>query len=114
MRTWGRIMENGQKKWIKVEPDANGDASYFWLTNLIQTLKLNLGESPFYANVGIPAQQSIMTQIYPDYYVTQIQRQFAPYFASLIINRVENTQNPTYNLTIIFFNGTTFQQQIAT
>ncbi|QBY43967.1 hypothetical protein QE197_10870 [Arsenophonus nasoniae] len=114
MRTWGRILEKGKKVWVEVKPDADGDSSYFWLTTLIQTLKLNLGESPFYINYGIPAQQSIVTQIYPDYYVNQVQRQFAPYFASLTINKVDNTLNPTYDVNVVFFNGTTFRQQIAT
>lgn len=114
MRTWGRITKDNKKFWIEVKPDMDEDASYFWLTTLIQTLKLNLGESPFYINWGIPAQQSIMTQIYPDYYVNQIQSQFAPYFASLTIIRVENTLNPTYNVNVVFFNGTTFREQIAT
>lgn len=113
MRTWGRIIENGKKKWVEVKSDENGDASYFWLTTLIQTLKLNLGESPFYINFGIPAQQSIMTQIYPDYYVNQVQKQFSPFFTSLMINKVENALNPTYNIHIVFLNGTTFQQKIA-
>ncbi|MCN3073292.1 hypothetical protein MLN10_17095 [Escherichia coli] len=64
MRTWGRVIDaNGNKKWVAVESDANGDFSYGWLTTLIQTLKLGLGESPFYANYGIPAQQCIVQQI---------------------------------------------------
>ncbi|HII2979645.1 TPA: hypothetical protein ACY2HE_000873 [Yersinia enterocolitica] len=48
MRTWGRITDqNGNKRWVVVESDVNGDFSYGWLTTLIQTLKLGLGESRF-------------------------------------------------------------------
>ncbi|HDW2952294.1 TPA: hypothetical protein RL789_005874, partial [Escherichia coli] len=47
MRTWGRVTDaNGNKKWVAVESDTSGDFSYGWLTTLIQTLKLGLGESP--------------------------------------------------------------------
>ncbi len=48
MRTWGRVTDaNGNKKWVAVESDANGDFSYGWLTTLIQTLKLGLGSRRF-------------------------------------------------------------------
>jgi hypothetical protein len=71
---------------------------------LIQVLKLNLGESPFYANYGIPAYKSIVQQIFPDFYVAQTQQQFAPYFASLTIVK-ENSPTPTYNISVITHNG---------
>jgi hypothetical protein len=114
MRTWGRITdEHGNTKWVKVEADENGDFSYGWLTTLIQTLKLGLGESPFYAQYGIPAQQSIVTQIYPDYFVNITQQQFAGYFASLTIAKVQGAENPTYDIQAVFLNGVTYQKQIA-
>lgn len=113
MRTWGRVTDaNGNKKWVAVESDANGDFSYGWLTTLIQTLKLGLGESPFYANYGIPAQQCIVQQIYPDYYVNMVQQQFAGYFASLAISKVDGADNPTYNIDVVFFNGTSYRTQL--
>lgn len=113
MRTWGRVEENGVKKWVAVESDARGDFSYGWITTLIQTLKLGLGESPFYAQYGIPSQQSIIGQVYPDYYVTMVQQQFSRYFASLSITKVPGAANPTYDIAIITLNGTTFRSQIA-
>ncbi|AYL42239.1 MULTISPECIES: hypothetical protein [Citrobacter] len=114
MRTWGRVTdENGKKSWVPVETDENGDSSYVWLTTLIQTLKLGLGESPFYAQFGIPAQQSIVQQIYPDYYVNMTQQQFAGYFASLAITKVDGEANPTYNIAVVFRNGVSFQKNVA-
>lgn len=114
MRTWGRVTDkDGNKKWVVVEPDESGDFSYGWLTTLIQTLKLNLGESPFYAQFGIPAQQTITTQIYPDYYVNITQQQFAEYFASLSIAKVSGADRPTYEIQAVFLNGTSYRSQIA-
>lgn len=114
MRTWGRVTDaNGNKTWQVVETDANGDDSYVWLTTLIQTLKLGLGESPFYAQFGIPAQQSIVQQIYPDYYVNMTQQQFAGYFASLAITKVDGAVNPTYNIDVVFRNGASYRKDIA-
>ncbi|WP_237929984.1 hypothetical protein [Buttiauxella sp. S19-1] len=114
MRTWGRVTDaNGSKRWVVVEQDDDGDFSYGWLTTLIQTLKLGLGESPFYAQYGIPAQQSIVTQVYPDYYVNMTQQQFAGYFASLSISKVDGAVNPTYEIQAILLNGVTYRGQIA-
>lgn len=114
MRTWGRITDaNGNKQWVEVSSDENGDFSYGWLTTLIQTLKLGLGESPFYAQYGIPAQQSIVTQVYPDYYVNMTQQQFAGYFASLSIAKVDGAANPTYEVQAVFLNGVSYRGQIA-
>lgn len=110
MRTWGRD-ENGQ--WQMVSTDANGNNDYVWITTLIQCLLLNLGESPFYANYGIPAQQSVLTQIFPDFYVAQTQQQFSQYFASLSIKKV-NSRQPTYNIRIVRNNGSIFQDSIPT
>ena len=114
MRTWGRVTDaNGKKTWIAVESDASGDFSYGWLTTLIQTLKLNLGESPFYAQYGIPGQQSIVQQIHPDYYVNMVQQQFAGYFASLSISKVSGAANPTYTIDVVFRNGTSYRKNVA-
>lgn len=114
MRTWGRVTDaNGNKTWVSVETDANGDSSYVWLTTLIQTLKLGLGESPFYSQYGIPAQQSIVQQVYPDYYVNMTQQQFAGYFASLTISKVDGAENPTYTIDVVFRNGVSHQENVA-
>jgi len=106
MRTYG-INESGQ--WQEVT-----ETSYVWLATLAQTLRLNQGESPYYANYGIPAHTSVMTQIPPDLAINRTQTQFAPYFASLTILKTQNTVNPTYNISAVFQNGTTIQTTVAT
>jgi hypothetical protein len=87
MRTYGRTQDviSGKKKWWVVTTDQGGYNDSVYLTDLAQVLKLNLGESPFFANYGIPAHESIMTQVFPDFYIARTQQQFAGYFASLIV-----------------------------
>jgi hypothetical protein len=87
MRTYGRTQDvlTGKKTWWVVLTDQNGYNDSVWLTTLAQVIKLNLGESPFFANFGIPAHESVVTQIYPDFYMVRIQQQFASHFASLIL-----------------------------
>jgi hypothetical protein len=91
MRTYGRIVPDplfpDVKQWVEVDTDENGFDDMVWLTTVIQTIKLNLGESPFYANYGIPAHASVMSQVAPDSYMSRIQQQYAQYFLSLIISK---------------------------
>lgn len=97
MRTYGTLYaEDGTYTWVEVDTTPQNQDDFVWLTTLIQCLLLGRGESPFYSNYGIPAQQSLIQQIFPDYYVSLTQSQFAPYFASLIVNRRVNgdPQNP--------------------
>jgi hypothetical protein len=88
-----------------VQTDPSGDNSAVWLTTLCQCLLLNLGESPFYAQYGLPAQQAIIQQVAPDYYVTRTQQQFAQYFASLTIAKVPSAVEPTYNVAVLTLQG---------
>lgn len=107
MRTYGRITnEDGSKTWVEVDTDENGFDDNVWLTTLCQNMKLNLGESPMFANNGIPAQQSVVTQVFPDFYVAQMQQQFSPYFAALVMARVPGTNNPPdYAVSVVYHNG---------
>ncbi len=115
LRTYGRIKNNdGSTSWVEVTTDAQGNNDSVWLTTLIQCLKLFLGESPFNANYGIPAQRSVVTQIFPDFYVDQTQRQFSKYFASLIISKVIGTTTPTYDVNLVTNQGVKIVTQIAT
>jgi hypothetical protein len=115
MRVYGRTYDEfGNATWNVVETDPQGNNEYVYLTWMVQVLKLVLGESPFYANVGIPAVQSVVQQIFPDFYVAQVQTQFQQYFASLIISKVPGTSTPTYNVNVLFYNGTQFQATIST
>ena len=110
MRAWGRV--NGV--WTEVVTDpVTGLNDAVWLTTLLRVLKLNLGEDPFHTDYGIPAQQSVQQQIFPDFYAIQmIQQQFSQYFASLSVARISDNP-PTYNINVIMNNGTKFQTTIA-
>ena len=127
-RTYGRLQNkdgtfqrtaDGSYKWIVVQTDANGQNGYVWLTTLCQCLQLVLGESPFYAQYGIPSIQSVLTQVYPDYYVQRTQQQFQQYFTSLSVIRTTNTTpdasgqiNPTYLITVVLLDGTIVQMTV--
>lgn len=123
MRTFGRVysvppsdVSPGVYKWVVVETESNGSNDYVWLTTLIQCLKLQTNESPFYANYGLPAQRSIIQQIAPDFDVMKTQSQFSQYFASLIIARQLSSfgEPPTYNVNVVLNNGTKIMTQVGT
>lgn len=106
MRVWGR---NAAGAWVAIT-----NPSYARLLQLEQTLRLNQGESPLYGNVGIPAQQSVNTQIAPDAAVARTVAQFQPYFASLTVKRDNTASDPTWALRAIFLDGTIVEALIAT
>jgi hypothetical protein len=113
MRTYGRVSDvNGNRTWVVVMTDGNGFNDLVWITTLAQCLYLSPGESPFYANYGIPAVASVLTQVFPDFYVNRTQGQFASKFASLIIQRQPIVQSstlqapvPTYNIGVVTHAG---------
>ncbi|VFS51407.1 hypothetical protein [Budvicia aquatica] len=98
---------------MSIESDSAGDFTYGWITTLIQTLKLGLGESPFYVQYGIPAQRCIVEQFHPDFYVNMVQQQFAGYFASITIKKHVINNNPVYDVSIVTLSGVTYQETIA-
>jgi hypothetical protein len=107
MHTWGRVTDEfGNTSWLQVSTDANDNNDAVYLTTLCQVLKLNLGESPMFANYGIPAMQTIMTQVFPDFYAATTQSQFAAFFTKCIIQRIPVTQTtdqapaPIYNVNV--------------
>lgn len=112
MRTYGRVYDEfGVPTWIVVETDANGHNDYVWATTLVQVLKLNLGESPFYGNYGIPAHPSVVQQVFPDFYVARTQQQFSQFFASLIVAK-QNLPTPTYQISITTNAGVKMAAQV--
>lgn len=116
MRSYGRVgqIDGVGGTWIEVSTDQNGFNDNVWLTTLCQTLKLNLGESPFFGDYGIPAQQSIITQVFPDFYAAQTQQNFAGYFASLVITPIAASAAPLYNVTATFHPGAILPTEVAT
>jgi hypothetical protein len=115
MRAWGRqFNEDGTYQWVAATTDVNGLNDAFYITALAQCIKLNLGESPIYANSGIPQYTTIMTQTFPDFYMSRIQQQYAQYFASLTITRVPGTLPPQYNAAAVTHSGSIISQNIPT
>lgn len=115
MRTYGRITDplTKVKTWVVITTDKNGDNDLVYLTTLIQTLKLNLNESPFYSNYGIPAEASVLQQIFPDYYVAMTQSQYAQFFASLIITKVPSP-TPVYRVNVVTKRGVKLELSVPT
>ena len=106
IRTYGRVTDpkSGARWWVTVECDINDNPDSVYLTALIQTLKLNWGESPFFGDWGIPAHQSVVQQVFPDYYVLLTQKRYAPFFMSLAIIK-QPLDTPTYNVSVQFKSG---------
>lgn len=122
MRTFGRVYsELGVPQWIEVQTDPiSGLNDYVYTTALIQTLKLNLGESPFWGSWGIPAAQSVIQQIVPDYYTMLTQQRYSANFLSLVIARLPDVVNnfgrftPTYRVNITTHLGVPIELEIPT
>jgi hypothetical protein len=106
MRTYGRD-KNGT--WFRIT-----ETSHVWLATLVQTLRLGQGESPFFGNYGIPAQQSVITQIAPDAAVARTQAQYAPYFAMLTVTKDNAARQPTYAVECVFQDGTLVNDKVYT
>ncbi|MGH8321576.1 MAG: hypothetical protein ACRESI_06450 [Gammaproteobacteria bacterium] len=112
MRTFGRVINGmGVSNWYEIDTDANGFNDDIYLTTLIQNLKLNLGESPFYATAGIPSLQSVVQQIFPDYYVSLIAQQFSAYLVSVQIGR-KSSYPLVYQVNVIAHTGAKFQTDV--
>lgn len=117
MRVYGRVPidprdPRGPKRWVEVTTDANGFNDQVYLTQLAQVLQLNVNESPFFGDLGIPARQSVAQQIAPDIFVSQIQARFARFFAALIISRDLKAAQPTYNVNVLTHQGVSLFQQV--
>ena len=111
MRLWGRqYNQDGSYKWMQVNTDAAGYNDACYVTALCQVLQLQTGESPIYANYGIPAQASIATQVFPDMAVYLTQQQYSQFFAFLKIQKANqvnqyNVPTPVYDVTVITQTG---------
>jgi hypothetical protein len=119
MRTYGRVTNSNATlyptgfQWVEVDTDANGYNDEVYLTTLCQCLQLSLNESPFWATYGIPAQQSVIQQVAPDYNVALMQQAFSPYFVALGVARVSSATQPTYTITAITHQGATLTASVA-
>jgi len=134
VRVYGRTYDKlGNATWVEVQTDANGLNDYVYLTALIQELKLNLQESPMWGTRGLPAQESVISQVAPTYYVMLMQQRYAPFFQSIVITRVppgttnpgqitsrqpsqipRNANAPTYNISILTNYGVQLEVTVPT
>lgn len=118
MHTWGRVQNtDGSYSWVRVETEDNGSNDLVYLTSLLQEIKLQKGESPFFADRGIGAKDSVMSQLWPDYDVVLIQQRYSSYFASLVITKTAGTPDggsidPTYQVSVITNYGTSITAKI--
>jgi hypothetical protein len=103
------------KKWVVVTTDARGYNDAVYITAMAQTCKLNLGESPFWANFGIPAKQSVISQIMPDLYVVLIQQFYQKFFSSLLLAKIPSADGvtPQYKLSATSKSGFQFNATIG-
>lgn len=109
MRTYGRTPAG---TWVEVTTDPNGFNDAVFITTLIQNLKLELGESPVYGDFGIPSEQAVAQQVFPDYYVALTQQRFAGYFSSLVIGRTADDPQ-TYDVSLITNQGFTLSTEVV-
>jgi hypothetical protein len=96
--------------WEEVDTDTKGYNDAVYVTALCQVLQLQTGESPFWAQYGIPAQQSVTFQAFPDASVYFIQQQYAKYFAALKITKINQKNQygvpePVYSVNIVTHQG---------
>ena len=98
-------------EWVEVDTDQNGFNDAVWLTTTAQVLQLGLNESPIFGNYGIPAQQSVVTQVFPDYYVTLTQQKFSAFFLSLLVNKLA-AELPKYRVNAAANPGATLMSPV--
>jgi hypothetical protein len=107
MRVWGREYDiNGDYVWKEVSTDSSGFNDGVYVTAFAQVLQLQTNESPFYADYGIPAIQSVLNQLFPDLNVSLMQQRYASFFAMLRVQKVNavneyGSPTPVYNVGII-------------
>lgn len=98
---------NQMLQWVEVDTAPDGSNDMLFVTAMCQTMLLNLNESPIFANWGIPAHQSVLQQLFPDLYITQIQKQYASQFANLTVKRstLADGITPVYLVTVLTHQG---------
>ena len=103
--TWAYEAEapEQQYSWVEVDTDENGFNDNVMLVAFCQVLQLQPGESPFYADYGIPSIAAVQGQTFPDMNVYMMQQRYAPNFVSLVVTSanetdVHGTVTPVYNV----------------
>lgn len=118
--TWiyGGVSDTQSYTWVEVDTDADGYNDGVMLTAFCQVLQLQPGESPFYAEYGVPSIAAVQSQTFPDSNVYLMQQRYAPNFVSLIVipsntTDVHGTVSPVYNVTAITHIGSIISATVA-
>ena len=108
MRVYGRTIDNTRPnanfyKWQVVQDDDDN----IRLTHLIQVLQMDIQESPFYSNWGMPVANALITGVLSDVAINNTINQFAQYFAALQITRgISNDPKEIYyQVDVVLKNG---------
>ena len=105
MRIHGRKLNaDGTKTWVTLDTNNGDSEDQIYALWLIQVLKLNTLESPFWPGWGVPTWQAMQNTFYPDSSIAKIQSQFSQYFSYLSITRLSNP-DPYYKIVAITKNG---------
>jgi hypothetical protein len=117
LRVYGRVTDilTGKKTWEVVTTDRQGFNDHVHITALAQVLLLNLNESPFFGNFGIPAKSSVMQQIAPDFNVSFTQQQYAGFFAALLVGKEPDPVNAEaihYDVQVITHAGVRLNKKV--
>ena len=112
MRIHGRQLNaDGTKTWVTLDTENGDSLDAIYVLWLIQTLKLNTLESPYYPGAGMPIYQAMQNTFYPDSRIAKIQANFSQYFSYLSITRLTNP-DPYYQIIVITKNGVTGTIQV--
>lgn len=113
MRIHGRrINPDGTKTWVTLDTTKGDSEDQVLVLWLIQTLKLNTLESPFWPSSGVPTWQTMQNTFYPNNSLAKIQSEFSKYFTYISISRVTKP-DPYYNVTVITKNGVKSTVQVV-
>lgn len=114
MRIHGRKTNpDGTKSWVTIDTEDGGDQDSVYVLWLIQVLKMNTLESPFWPGWGVPMWQALQNTYYPDSSLSQIQATFSQYFTYLSISKVPSDTLLQYSISLITKSGNQAQFVVA-
>jgi hypothetical protein len=86
------------------------DSNLFPLVDLINVLQTEPTEQPFWANVGIPLKETVISKVAPDYYLDQVKQYFRSMFDSLQITKLAANN---YYIAVKLKNGLTLSGDLT-
>jgi len=110
MQTFGRDIEG---QWYEVTTDSNGFNDDVYLTTLAQVLQSDINESWLFAELGIPARQSVIGRTHPDYFVERVRAYFSRFFANISIAQTTDEEGtPIYFVDVLKNDGSDYKATI--